>query len=833
MEKEHGSSKNEEPFGEIDWSAHKEKEGNAISAESSLPTDGDVPVEPSLPWLQEGGDYDAASALSDLLDFFLYGRRGPHAVPDAGADRAIPALLYPYRELASIRHDYPICLGETGTTPTLTEIIDGVASSVAEQGEVGERRRRHILQLETEIRHLSDKTPGGRLSTLWNEAEKTLLEQAPSDDKRASLRESIAAARAALKIDGELLACRPDTAHRLYMAVVAGAWERKCAEWRNDLDSLVQRAHNILAADESHSADANNPKHLRESTGGEDMDFDKLSDILKQSHVGEPLPEARRERIQRSLDTIARVMPLFDGTVSLLDASAKLPFDLQPVRNVCNAALDRNDERMRIMAGFFKALRVAELESSNRYREATHDRFFAQFDTTHLSAEELSFCPPVVVVLDREFFAAPDMAGLFELLNSGIPVKVLAELDDLSGGDGASRNPATTPGWPARLAGMVTALNHVHVTQASASLPALLSRGFAAGFDYNGPAFAIVYTGNTETQPGLPLYLGAAAAIESRLFPAFEFDPGKGKTLADRMSVADNPHTDKEWPGDTFSYRSESGEERTVELAFTPADFVVADARFEAHYWRVDPAKWHVGMAPLHEYLQLAPEEMPGRVPYVTAVDSDGVVARVVVTHQVVDLVRRVALSWRNMQESGGVNNSFAVTLIAEEKARLEEAMTLEIEEVEKKYSANLERDLGDLTQEIVQRIASQLLSEGAGAPAAWVAPAAVPAAAPATPAPDATEAVEEEDEEAVTFDDPYIDTPLCTSCNECTKINNKLFEYDDNKQAFIADAGAGTFRDLVTSAEKCPVKIIHPGKPRDASEAGLDDLVKRAEPFN
>jgi hypothetical protein len=59
------------------------------------------------------------------------------------------------------------------------------------------------------------------------------------------------------------------------------------------------------------------------------------------------------------------------------------------------------------------------------------------------------------------------------------------------------------------------------------------------------------------------------------------------------------------------------------------------------------------------------------------------------------------------------------------------------------------------------------------------------------------------------------------------------MFAYNENKQAYIADADAGTFKELVVAAEKCPVRIIHPGKPRNPSESGLDDLVKRAEPFN
>ena len=58
------------------------------------------------------------------------------------------------------------------------------------------------------------------------------------------------------------------------------------------------------------------------------------------------------------------------------------------------------------------------------------------------------------------------------------------------------------------------------------------------------------------------------------------------------------------------------------------------------------------------------------------------------------------------------------------------------------------------------------------------------------------------------------------------------MFGYDANKQAFIKDVNAGTYRQLVEAAENCQISIIHPGKPRNQNEPGLDELIKRAEPF-
>jgi pyruvate-ferredoxin/flavodoxin oxidoreductase len=80
---------------------------------------------------------------------------------------------------------------------------------------------------------------------------------------------------------------------------------------------------------------------------------------------------------------------------------------------------------------------------------------------------------------------------------------------------------------------------------------------------------------------------------------------------------------------------------------------------------------------------------------------------------------------------------------------------------------------------------------------------------------------------------EPYIDTELCTSCDDCLKVNNKLFVYNADNQAYIADPSAGTFKQLVMAAEACPAEIIHPGTPLNAKEKNLDKLIKRAERFN
>jgi len=73
----------------------------------------------------------------------------------------------------------------------------------------------------------------------------------------------------------------------------------------------------------------------------------------------------------------------------------------------------------------------------------------------------------------------------------------------------------------------------------------------------------------------------------------------------------------------------------------------------------------------------------------------------------------------------------------------------------------------------------------------------------------------------------------MCTTCDDCMAINKMMFVYNEDKQAIIKDPTAGPFAHLVAAAEICPAKCIHPGKPLDPNEAGLDELIARAEPFN
>jgi ferredoxin len=194
----------------------------------------------------------------------------------------------------------------------------------------------------------------------------------------------------------------------------------------------------------------------------------------------------------------------------------------------------------------------------------------------------------------------------------------------------------------------------------------------------------------------------------------------------------------------------------------------------------------------------------------------------------------------------GGINNSFALDLIARERERLADEKRQQVEEIEKDYVAQIDQDIGELTKEIIQRIANRLIAEGGNGSGASLGAIDMPAAArtdggavaaraaeeAATEEAPAVQEEQDDDEDIAALDDAYIDTPLCTSCNECTKLNSQIFAYNANKQAYIEDVSAGPFKDVVRAAELCPVRIIHPGKPKKLDEPDIDQWIERAARF-
>ena len=727
--------------------------------------------------------------------FFLTGRRPSEHLDAVEGLGLRPALFSGYRELTQLRYDFPVLLVQGRTdklfAQSLAGLMDGVLAGIA-KGSDGERIRKHALRMEQEIRVLAAGGAVGSLSALWDKAAARLAKGMDKSGADKSFEDSLRRTRAAIKIDGELADCDAALPARLLQHGWAAVQKQKAEDFRKELDRVVLKLSDILKTDYERSEAGRSAKHLKAAVGsgfGDAFDFDAMSRLLSKALPKDQFPESRRKRIRELLDVL-NAQQFFPASAAPAKKTAGAK-SYSFLFDSCADALAAFRERMPKLVELAKAIAIAELEIDGQYGEGKHDALFEQFGANGLDPQDLAPFPDYLVCVNAGKMHAAEQGQLMEILSSTLPIKVLLQIDDIL--EESAKGGGLTAGMRSRqIANMAIGLNEVYVLQSASSNLYRFRERMLRGMNYRGPALFSVFSGASGKASNLPPYLMAAAAMESRAFPAFTYDPSAGANWASRFSLEANSQMDLDWPVQGFTYEDEEHQRVSEDLAFTLVDFFASDSRYARHLARVPRAKWNGSMIAVDESLSRERKGLPDKVPSLLMVDRDNVLQKVIVDEKLIREARRCREMWHSLQELGGVHNSHAEKLLAREKKAWEERMQQE---------AEMHKPL----------------------PPA-VAPAAAVAAAASAPT------VEEEPQRSP--DEAYIDTPRCATCNECTDLNNKMFKYNDNKQAYIADINAGTYAQLVDAAESCQVAIIHPGKPRNPKEPGLDELMKRAEAF-
>lgn len=722
--------------------------------------------------------------------FYLTGKKPVSSLDAVDGLKLRPILFAGYRDLTRLRYDFPLVLLEgedTAFVQSLSGLMDGILNQIAGDDD-GERVTKHALRLEQEIRALVAAGGSGKLSALWLKAADGLA----GTDKQ--LKDSLSRARAALRSDGEVVDCGAALPARLLTHAWSRIQRQKARKYQEHIGQLALKLSNILKADFVRSEAGQKAKSLQAAVGGtydDAFDFEVMSRLLGKGTPKNALPESRRRRIEWGISVLEsqKFFPLQSVTRKRGDAVKAYSFVFESCIEVLEAIRRRQPE----MVELAKAVAIAEFEIDNKYVEARHDSFFEEFGENGLDARELAQFPDYLLCLNTSNMQAAENDRLMEILSTGLPVKILVQSDDI-----LEEQPHLALGKRAKqLASMVMGLNDVYVLQASGSHLFQFRERMLKGLSYPGSALFCVFSGASSAGADLPPYLVAAAAMDSRAFPAYTFDPSAGPNWASRFYLESNSQVDLDWPVQSIAYEDEANQRVSEKLSFTLIDFVACDPRYAKHLARVPREKWNGTMIPVGEFLDREPSSMPDKVPCLMMVDPDNVLQKVIIDDKLIREANRCRETWHSLQELGGIHNSHAERLLAREKKIWEE------HEHQREAKA------------------------GPAAPAPAVAQATPGAAAPAAAPAKAAEA-----EPEAASDEAYIETPRCTTCEECININSKMFAYDANKQAYIASLEAGTYAQLVEAAESCQVSIIHPGKPWNANEPGLAELIKRAAVF-
>lgn len=721
------------------------------------------------------------SQLRSQVVFHLTGRRpagGDAGDPVAGLR---PALLARYRDLDSLRYDFPVVLSQKGDfVVPLSKVVDRVLRELAPEGVAGEGTRRRVLRVEKAIRRQVSAGVHSTLGELWDQAVTSMT--GPSDEGFAA---DARRARDALGIDGEVAGCDATLPARFVRHVWSVVQAEKSRAARERIGRLTIRLREILRADYMRSEQALQQKVLRASFGAVHQglfDFGAMAKVLQRVGPAGGLGAVRRARIESALSALES-QRFFAAPGQ---ASHEFVFD-EP-----ESALQAFRARMPELVDLLKGLQLAELEVDGSYLEELHDPIFAAFDASAVSAQDLQFFPDYLVCVAARAGGAP--AHLADALSAGVPLKLAVQVEDLLEEAAPGKAHLAFGLRSAQLASTAMSLEDVFVLQTAASNLVQLRARVKQALSHPGPALLSVYSGPADG--ALPGYLAAAAAMQSRAFPAFSYDPAAGKDLASRFSLENNPQPERDWPLERITYADPDLQAVSEETAFTFVDFVACDPRHSGHFAPVPRASWGDAMLSAHAWLDDPPVDSARGVPYVLAVDEADLLCRVVVDERLMRAAVRCRDAWRRLQELGGIHDSRTERRLAKEREAWE----------------------------------AEHRRETAVASVAQIAPAAADAAVPAQPAIPAAPA--EAAEPARNPDEAYIETVRCSTCNECTQLNPRMFAYNENKQAYIKDVKAGTYAQLVEAAESCQVSVIHPGKPWNPAEPGLAELIERAKPF-
>lgn len=718
--------------------------------------------------------------------FYLTGSREGSDL-EALSESCRPALFARHLDLSSLRYDFPIVLNQEGAGEraivSLSGLVDEAVAKLADDPECG-RLARHGYRIEREIRHTLTANGPADFGEIWKAAFKRLA----AED--ISIVETAKHLWTSFHADGDIIDVGTELPDRAVRHLWSGVQAKKAATFRQKADRLLLKLRAILDAEVGDSPTGRAPERLKASVGAsfaDTFDFDAMSRILVESKPAIALSNTRRARVRHLIEVLEqqRFYPLGD------DGPAPFNFDFAK----CSDALRAYNERHAGAVELVKAIAVADLEANGEYREAVHNVLFESFGANGLDAGELAQLPDYLICTHANTLDPAETAQIVELLAAGLPFKILVRTDDILEPSPIAEGHIALGLRSRQLVNTAISLTDVFVFQASASQLVRKQASLVKGLNYDGPALISVFSGVNGHTGDLPAYMVAAAATESRAFPSLVYDPSAGTDWAMRLSVEDNPSPDDDWPVHTFAYEDKKLGSNSEELAFTIADFMVTDERFREHYAAIaSDGLQSDATVTVPDALETDFGGIRDKLPSITIVDDTGQLQRAIIDDRMLDEVRRCRAMWHSLQELGGIHNSHAERLLARERETRVDAVPAP-PAIEQQQTASLES----------------------------AAPASTPVVEMAAAEPEPAESH---------GDEPYIDTARCTTCNECTQINSRMFSYNENKQAFIADPDAGTYRQLVEAAEGCQVSIIHPGKPRNPKEPGLEDLIRRAAEF-
>jgi ferredoxin/glutamate racemase len=656
----------------------------------------------------------------------------------------------------------------------------------------------------------------------------------------------------------ETLADRIEVVEKLLLsadALVLGAANRTVFQLLNvhlvkaggKMETFRQRLRSVLAGLENllqlHDKDpGTKDPHFDFAKGM--MAFDKIAKIEAQSLSSE-LPEARLQGIRQSLEVLKAALASYQtgNNTIFVNQDLATAFSLRTILTTGRlemtagssgaAARSYLEQELPRFVETIGALRLAELEISQKYEEDLHTPYFEKFNVSFLGDDDYQFFRPVILIEDAAVLSQSSQ-DMLALLSSEAPVKILSvnRLDQIG------KQPAELDlERSLELASLAIIRRNTFIFQGGLDAPELIYDALTRSLpDTVSALWNILLPGNADG--GKSDWIALRAAAESRYFPRFVYDVRTGQAFSSHFDLSGNPQSEKVFPVLPLEIETASGKE-SASVELTMADFWAILPSERQRLFLIPAAFADDSMIPLRDYLEAPAEAIATRLPFIWVVDSDNRMQKALVPLSWVQRCRSRIDYWQFLQEIGGTNNFHVRQTLDQEKETWEKLKEAELEAVKAQLLADFEQVRSQDLERAIKKILHALLNPdqmNQVSQAATPAPAAVviPEKPPKVAADEEAETAAPPAEAApVIPSEAWVETDECTSCSDCTEALPSVFKYNSDKQAFVHNPKGGSYAKIVACAEKCPAACIHPGLPHNPDEPNLEKLLKRAEKFN
>jgi pyruvate-ferredoxin/flavodoxin oxidoreductase len=475
-------------------------------------------------------------------------------------------------------------------------------------------------------------------------------------------------------------------ATRHVAAVVEYEMQRRLVEEATALEKQSGRLREAIRAAVSAALPVEHLEHLDRALGAAAREGADLGRVLSElGEMGErsDLDMARVQRMVRTASAIEearwRIVQGMQGTgraryglvvagASAAAWAARFPRNPFGVPLTVDLAGNGADLAIGLLRGLLaereaeaRLIRQAELLLEAPADLPARERELDRLTWRDLSPEELSLCPPIVVLGGPDGLSGPELGGLSRLLSCELPVKVVL-LDECE--------------LPIRGADPVLlALAHrgAFVLSGSVAHPDHLFEGVTAALGFGGPALIHLYA----PRPGRHRFATDATverarlAVNTRVHPLLRYDPGAEGAFGLRLNLDGNPEPERLWA---------TGDGSSV---LTPAHWAAGEGRFADRF--SDPGE--VAGTPIEKFLEFSSDARGSSIPTVPGPNGRSLA----VGETLIGAVEERASHWRTLQELCGVVTPFTVAVRERADRELRESHAAEIAALREEYEGKLE----------------------------------------------------------------------------------------------------------------------------------------------